>query len=229
MRGRVVLLLLGLSSGFGLPAIADVNHALGLSVVQVIAYPASGKVLFGSGVVVGADRVATNCHVTRYARAIVVSKGALRHAVASQQADPARDLCLLETPGMQIPAAHLGAAANLVVGEPLYLYGYPRALGIAFSKGRVEALHPYEGSLIIETSADFTLGASGGGMFDDKGQLVGLATFLTAGHAGHYYAIPVDWISALTKASARKIEPLGGVSFWENTPSLPAFLKAPGR
>jgi S1-C subfamily serine protease len=207
--------------------LAEVDHLLSLSVVQIHAYPEGGPLFFGSGVVVGADKVATNCHVTRRAQAIFVAKGPMRVRVSEQQADPRHDLCLLSVPGLSVPQAQIGSAEQLSVGQTLYFYGFPRAIGMSFSQGRVEALHPFDGSLVIETSADFAQGASGGGIFNDSGRLIGLATFLTAGKAGRNYAIPADWIPALAGTAASKVAPLRGSSFWEDVSGLPNFLKLP--
>lgn len=229
MRQLVLFgLLLGgdLSSG---TSQADADHTLSLSVVQIQAYAGPGKMFYGSGVVVSPDRVATNCHVTRAAVRVMVAKGPVSYPAVSQQADTRHDLCLLTTPGIPFPTASLGRTEQLAIGQPLYFYGYPRAVGISFSEGQVRALHPFEGSRIIETSANFTLGASGGGIFSANGKLVGLATFLSPGHAGSYYAIPSDWIPALSAMKTHKIEPLQGLSFWEDTAALPAFLRAPPR
>jgi S1-C subfamily serine protease len=225
MRGFLVFgALVGLcgQSGAGW---AEVNHAVSLSVVQIRAYPGSGKTAFGSGVVIGANQVVTNCHVTRYAHRIVVAKGAAQHSAISQKADPRHDLCLLTAAEMAFPTARIGTSRQLKVGEPLYFYGYPRGLGLSFSQGEVEALHPFEGGRVIETSASFTLGGSGGGLFDDQGELVGLATFLSAGRSGRHYAIPSEWISSVSARASRRIEPFSGQSFWEDPGALPGFLK----
>lgn len=208
---------------------ADIDHTMSLSVVQIRAYPGPGKMFFGSGVVIGPDQVATNCHVTRLARKVTVSKGPIQFAAISQQADPRRDICLLNAPGVPFPKAEMGTAGQLSVGQTLYFYGYPRGIGIAFSQGHVEALHPFLDSRVIETSADFTLGGSGGGVFDERGKLVGLATFLSSGHAGAYYAIPSDWIMPVASRESHKIEPFSGLTFWEDVAALPAFLKRPGQ
>jgi len=226
----VASLALGLLWGY---AFGEVNHALSLSVVQVHAFPEGGKILLGSGVVIGPGRVATNCHITQRAKTVVISKGAVRYEAASQRADINRDLCIVDAPAMEapsakLPVAKLGQASRLSVGEPLYLYGFPRAIGIAFSQGQVQSLHPYQSSLIIETSADFSEGASGGGIFNNNGELIGLATFFSAGYERHYYAIPSDWIGDLVKAAPRKIEPIAGIPFWQDIERLPAFLRRPG-
>jgi S1-C subfamily serine protease len=208
-----------------LASAAEVNHTLALSVVQVQAYPRDGKAFVGSGVVVDYDRVATNCHITRHADTIVVGKGALRYRAANQRADLKHDLCILEAPGMSLPVASLGTASVLSVGEPIYMYGYPRAIGIAFAEGRVERLHPYDGALIIETNAGFVQGASGSGIFDQDGRLVGLATFFSADGKNGHFAIPADWIPQLMATTPQPIKPLSGMLFWEDTAALPDFLR----
>ncbi len=213
---------------FPLGAGAEVDHGVSLSVVQIRGYREEGRVFYGSGVVVGPNRVATNCHVTRSAIRVVVNKGPLSYQAASQQADTRRDLCLLAVPGIPFPVANLGQSEKLAVGQPLYFYGYPHGIGISFSEAHVQALHPFEGSRVIETTADFTFGGSGGGMFDGAGRLVGLATFLSAGQS-HGYAIPSDWISSLDSLEPRGIEPLPGLTFWEDVAALPGFLRPPGR
>lgn len=206
---------------------AEVDHRLGLSVVQIHAYGGDARTFFGSGVVVGPDRVVTNCHVTRTAKAVVIAKGGMRFPASSQRADALHDLCLLEAPGLAVPSARLGSASALHVGDTVYFYGFPRAIGMAFSQGRVEALHPFEGAQIIETSADFTSGASGGAIFDDGGRLTGLATFLPSGHSTHTFAIPIDWLQRVEQLVAQPVAPFNGASFWENPAGLPALLRVP--
>lgn len=209
-------------------ALAELDHAVSLSVVQIRAYAPTGRMFLGSGVVVGAERVATNCHVTRDAERILVSKGALGYAATSQRADTRHDLCLLAVPGIAVPTVKLGQAGALSVGQPLRFYGYPRGIGIAFAEARVRALHAFEGGRVIETTADFTFGGSGGGLFDEQGRLVGLATFLSAAQS-QGYAIPADWIATLESGPANRIGPLQGVAFWEDKAGLPGFLKPPGQ
>lgn len=207
---------------------AEVDHRAAVSVVQIRAAPGTGRVFFGSGVVVGPERVATNCHVTRDALKIVASHNGLAYLATGQRADTRRDLCLLTVPGLRLPAARLGQSARLAIGQPLYFYGYPRGLGISFSAAKVRALHPFAGGRVIETTADFTFGGSGGGLFDGGGRLVGLATFLSKRQT-QGYAIPADWIATLEKSKAQRVGPLSGLTFWEDVAALPAFLKTPGR
>ena len=60
--------------------------------------------------------------------------------------------------------------------------------------GRVQALHSFDGGRVIESDTAFTSGASGGGLFDATGKLVGLLTFRSKARGGSYYSLPVGWI-----------------------------------
>ncbi len=208
-------------------ALAEIDHSVARSVVQIRGRDPQGTLYYGSGVVIGMDQVVTNCHVVRAGGHIGVFRGAEGLVVRGERADVLHDLCILEVPGLTAPPARKGSLSQLKAGQPLYFYGYPRALGMSFSAGSVRRLHPFGGSRIIETSAFFTLGGSGGGVFDARGRLVGLATFMAPGHSGAYFAIPSEWVKGAQALDMRPIEPLQGQSFWEDVAHLPAFLKRP--
>ena len=211
------------------PAVrAEPDHSVAQSVVQIRGVDPQGRMYFGSGVVIGTGTVVTNCHVVRGGGRVGVFRGGEGYAVNGERVDVHRDLCILDVPGLGGPQAGLARLSQLKTGQPLAFYGYPRALGMSFSEGTLRQLHPFGGSRVLETSAFFTLGGSGGGLFDRRGRLVGLATFLAPGHSGRYYAIPADWIAMVKKHAPTAIMPLQGRSFWEEPTRLPDFLKRPG-
>ena len=194
-------------------------------VVQIRGIAPDGRYYFGSGVAVAKDHVATNCHVVRSGGRVAVFRGGEAYSVSRQQVDVVHDICVLEVPGLPVKAATLQSLQHLKVGQALAFYGYPRALGLSFSEGQIRRLRAIAGVQLIETSAFFTLGGSGGGLFDRRGRLVGLATFLAPGHAGGYFAVPVDWVMRALKASYQAIEPLEGLSFWESQQGVGSRLK----
>jgi hypothetical protein len=116
-----------------LTAATEISLSPPHSVVQIQAFPTQNKVFLGSGVVIGPQQVATNCHVTRHTRTIFIIKGALHCLVQSQQADIQKDLCLLSTSSLPFPPTRLGRTIRLRIGQALHLYGYPRAMGMALS------------------------------------------------------------------------------------------------
>jgi hypothetical protein len=199
------------------------------SVVKIEAIDAAGRFQLGSGVIVAEGRVATNCHVTRRAQRINVMQGGVRWAVVAQASDTPRDLCLLRVPRMEGGrVAPIARASRLKVGQPLLAIGYTGGIQ-QVSEGEVVALHPHAGSKIIRSSNWFNSGASGGGLFDADGALVGILTFRLRGGAAHYFAAPADWLREGLDAQDRfdEVKPLAGETFWERqSGEQPYFLQA---
>ena len=75
------------------------------------------------------------------------------------------------------------------------------------------------------SSAKFRLGASGSGLFDMNGNLVGINTFKTTGY-GSYYTMPIDWLKSLRKKERQKYFLIKGKALWEEDENKkPFFLK----
>ena len=198
MKRLLVLVLWALSTA---PTWAEMDRALlmGLSasVLKIEATRVQGGFSLGSGVVVGAERVVTNCHVTHDALKIVVLRGGVRWLADSQLSDVAHDLCLLRVPGLQASPVALGRADRLEPGQPVTALGYTGGLTLQNSPGEVLALHRFDGSRVIRSSNWFSSGASGGGLFDEDLRLVGVLTFRLRGGEAHYFAAPAEWVGAM--------------------------------
>ncbi len=168
--------------------------AVSASVVRVEADRAQGGLSVGSGVTVAPSIVVTNCHVTRNAATIRISGGGSLWAVTGQYADGAHDLCFLRAPAWSGRPARLGGQESLQLGQAVAAIGFTGGTGKTLRFGRVQALHSLDGGSVIESDTAFTSGASGGGLFDASGALVGLLTFRMRGSSGSYYSLPVRWI-----------------------------------
>lgn len=219
------------------PAFAALDQAayvsLAASVLRVEAPRPRGGYAFGSAVAVAPDKVVTNCHVTREAQQIHVLRAGLRWPVQWQASDLTRDLCLLQVPGLEARPVALGQAATLAIGQQVTALGYTGGLGIQNSAGEVVQLHRHDGAQVIQSTNWFSSGASGGGLFDDEGRLVGILTFRLRGGESHYYAAPAEWVAQLLsetqRGSFRKVMPLDSqpLPYWQAGPSAqPRFLKA---
>lgn len=199
------------------------------SIVKIEAVDAAGRFQLGSGVIVGEGKVATNCHVTRRAQRVHVVQGGVRWGAFAQASDMRRDLCVLRVPRLEGGrVAPIAQASQLRVGQPLVAIGYTGGVQ-QVSEGEVVALHPYAGNKIIRSSNWFNSGASGGGLFDADGALVGILTFRLRGGVAHYFSAPADWLQEGLDAEDRYAEvgPLSGESFWElQAEAQPYFLRA---
>lgn len=159
----------------------------------------------GSGVVVGATEVVTNCHVLAKAKRVAVRREKESLDAKLTLWDVKRDLCQLTVTGLKAPAVALGDASRIVVGQNVFAIGNPKGLDLTMSAGLVSSLRRNDAGqlVLIQTSAAISSGSSGGGLFDDEGRLIGLTTLQATGDAQNLnFAIPVDWVRELPQRHA---------------------------
>ncbi len=187
------------------------------SVVMVRGYNATGGLAYGSGVVVGDNKVITNCHVLRATKQPWVSRGEDAYLIAAVKADAWHDLCLVTTNYMPFKPAIIGNSVDLKRGQEIAAIGHSNGVPTPLtSYGAVKALYDADEGKIIRSSANFSLGASGSGLFDMDGKLVGINTFKTAGRGGSiHYALPIEWLAQLEKQPEMTTFPISGKALWE--------------
>lgn len=207
--------------------------ALSASVLRIEAPRSHGGYALGSAVIIGKDRVVTNCHVTRDAVEIFVVRGGARWTAEAQSADVARDLCVLRVPGLRGQAVRMAPTSGLGVGQSVTALGFTGGMGMQNSTGEVVALHRHDGSRVIQTNNWFSSGASGGGLFDDEARLIGILTFRLRGGEAHYFAAPADWLREMLEEPSRfpfkAVSPLprDGLPYWQQRwTEQPQFLRA---
>jgi S1-C subfamily serine protease len=236
LRARYPVAVLCLLLGLGAPgaradalAMRAVLQKLAPSVVRIeAARGKTGRNGMGSGVVIAPDRVATNCHVVRDAVSVTVSSNAQRWEATARQAHPQHDVCILTVPGLGLPAVELGASRSVEAGNSVMALGYSGGFGLSPSAGVITALHAFDGAFVVQSDAGFSSGASGGGLFDESGRLLGLLTFRLPARGAYFFSVPVEWLELAAAAEATAIVQLvGAATFWEAQPGeLPYFLRA---
>ena len=96
--------------------------------------------------------------------------------------DPAKDRCLLEVADAKlVPVAGVRPYVDLKVGESVYTLGTPSGLDLTLGNGILSALREDEGMRYVQTTAPISPGSSGGGLFDARGNLVGITTLVFVG------------------------------------------------
>jgi serine protease Do len=177
------------------------------SVVMIRGYNTNGGMAYGSGVVVGDNKVITNCHVLRQTKKPWVSHGEESYSIISVKADAWHDLCVVTTFTMPFKAAKIGKSSDLKRGQEVAGIGHSNGVPAPLtSNGSVKALYAEKPAdsdktgnsekpgKVIRTTAKFLMGASGSGLFDMDGNLVGINTFKTKGSGGSiHYALPIEW------------------------------------
>lgn len=154
-------------------------------------------VAIGSGVAVASDQVVTNKHVIEGGVALTVKQGSRTWPAAVTYLDPDHDLCRLTVEGLKAPAVSVRLSSVLSVGERVYSIGAPEGLELTISEGLISGLRDFEQVRLIQTSAAISHGSSGGGLFDARGELVGITTFFLEEGQNLNFALPGEWVRAL--------------------------------
>jgi S1-C subfamily serine protease len=133
----------------------------------------------GSAVAISPKEAITNCHVLAGAKSIVLANAATKYRAEIISADPQKDRCYLRVlDGELEPVPGFRDYATLAVGEVVFTIGSPKGLINTLSNGLLSGLRKSDDNdEYIQISAPVSEGSSGGGVFDDCGNLIGVITF----------------------------------------------------
>ncbi len=170
------------------------------AVVVVVAVDGKGNPIgMGSGfLVTGNGAIVTNYHVISTAAAVKVRSGLkIIDVEGLLHVDTENDLAILKIGGTNHPKVRLGDARKLSVGEKLYAIGSPQGLENTISEGILSGLRKIDGArTLLQMTAPISPGSSGGPVFNSRGEVVGIATFLIADTQNLNFALPVYLIEA---------------------------------
>lgn len=155
----------------------------------------------GSGFIVSSDGVIlTNAHVVKGAKEVTVKLTDRREFKAKVLgSDPQTDVAVIKIEAKNLPVVKVGDVSKLQVGEPVLAIGSPYGLentatsGIVSAKGR--SLPDDTSVPFIQTDVAVNPGNSGGPLFNDRGEVVGINSQIyskTGGFQGLSFAIPID-------------------------------------
>lgn len=203
---------------------------LGAAVFRLSARDGTGKAKVGSAVVVAPGKLLTACHVIREAESIQVHRGDARLTAKPEFVDIEHDLCLLSAPDLleSVPA-EIAMPGDLKLGDEVLAVGYPRGGKLAVSKGRLKALHRYGAVRVLQVSAPFGQGQSGGALFDSTGRLVGITAFKTVSGGDFHFALAFDGFNekVLSRRATVADSASHKTAFWERARhAQPLFLRA---
>jgi len=215
MKKLFVLLCLSIiSSAQALPTDALLQKVT-QHVVKIHVSLSNGNAGTGSGVVIAKDRVVTNCHVIANATSIKVTADGKTYQVSGIVPDWRHDLCLVVVAEMTLPIATIGSSNNLQYEQSVFAIGYPNlSLSPLSTSGHIKGLFSMDDSVIIRATSTFKLGESGGGVFDDAGNLVGVITLKSPGKDAYYYNMPVEWVQALMDKPVLAVNTKAESAFW---------------
>ncbi|MBZ0271200.1 trypsin-like peptidase domain-containing protein [bacterium] len=114
--------------------------------------------------------------------------------------EPARDLAVLKVDAERpLPAARLGASAEIMIGETVIAIGSPYGLSNSVTTGVISSVGRTvrtEGDRVyldfIQTDASINPGNSGGPLLNLDGEVIGINTAVHGRAQGIGFAIPID-------------------------------------
>jgi Flp pilus assembly protein TadD len=171
----------------------------GPSVVVVVAIDREGRSISqGSGFIVREDgAVVTNYHVISRATDIKIKIGPkVLDVEGVLYVDLENDLAILKVEGKDFPPVRVGNADNLLIGEKVYVIGSPQGLENTISEGILSGIREIgPRGKILQMTAPISPGSSGGPVFNAKGEVIGVATFLIEENQNLNFALPIDLIT----------------------------------
>lgn len=155
----------------------------------------------GSGFIISSDGIIlTNAHVVQGAKEVTVKLTDRREYRAKVLgADPQTDVAVIKIDAKNLPVVKIGDVNQLQVGEWVLAIGSPYGLentataGIVSAKGR--SLPDDTSVPFIQTDVAVNPGNSGGPLFNDRGEVVGINSQIysrTGGFQGLSFSIPID-------------------------------------
>jgi len=191
------------------------------SIVRVMIMGADGNPGLGTGFVVADDgRIATNLHVIQDAvQASVVTMDGTTYSVEQVVVvDETRDLAIVRVALPKTPALRFGDSDKVAAGDPVYAIGNPLGADYTISDGLISAVRSLDESLtVLQISAPISQGSSGGPLLNQFGEVIGVATFLTAGQNLNF-GIPSNYLQPMLNQG-------GGMAFAEFVRSNAARAK----
>ena len=157
----------------------------------------------GSGVIISSDGYILTCnHVVSGASAVTVQlNDGTEYSASLVGTDSTSDLAVLKVDATDLTYVKQGCSADLVLGERVIAIGNPLGtLGGSVTSGIISAternITTSDGTVmtLIQTDTAINSGNSGGGLFNMRGELIGIvnAKYADSGIEGLAFAIPVD-------------------------------------
>ncbi len=200
---------------------------------QAVEAKGSGFIISSSGIVV------TNNHVVKDAKTVSVTlSNGVSYPATVLGTDPRTDLAVLKIHvDHPLPYVEIGDSTNVKPGEWVVALGNPFGLGGTVTAGIVSALGrdigdgPYD--KFIQIDAPINEGNSGGPLFDQQGQVIGINTAIlspTGGSVGIGFAIPSNMVKRVVTqliSSGKVVRGYLGVSAQQITPQMASAMGLP--
>jgi serine protease Do len=182
------------------------SQALAAADILRQASSASGKLVIvemsgrstplGIAVAIEPNAMITTCHGIQAGGKLVVVAGTEVYAADLAITDETFGLCKLSVAGMNAKPFPI-ATDEPRAGDRIFAVGMNAAGQLAATEGTIKRLVASANGTVLELSVPIAPTASGGGVFDPYGRLVGIATTPHTYGADLHVALPASWIAQI--------------------------------
>jgi len=177
------------------PAVVDTTQLykrLTPSVYMLVAWSNEKEGTSGSAVAVTKSLALTTCHVLGKHLYSELRTKNHRIKISIDYRNDESDVCILKDRSASLnPVIGVRLHDATIIGERVYSVGSPDGFFNTFTEGLLSGKRRVKGRQLLQFSAPITGGASGGGIFDKNGKLLGIIkSGMQEGNIN--FAIPID-------------------------------------
>ncbi|HMQ01923.1 MAG TPA: serine protease [Candidatus Doudnabacteria bacterium] len=113
-----------------------------------------------------------------------------------------KDVAIIKIQHPATPFLSLNTTSKGSAGQQIYIIGFPQSaelssadlLSKSMTQGTISSVRNFEGIEVYQTDAKINQGSSGSPMINDKGEVIGIVSFLTIGGIGDGFgfAVPIE-------------------------------------
>ena len=178
-------------------AAADILKQASAASGKLVSVEMSGRSApVGIAVAIEPNAMITTCHGIQAGGKLVVVAGAETFAADLAITDETLDLCRLSVAGMNAKPFAI-ATEEPRAGDKIIAVGMNAKGELAATEGTIKQLIASPNGKVLEISVPIAATASGGGVFDEYGKLVGIATTPHKYGANLHVALPTSWIAQI--------------------------------
>src|SRR5215475_9995805 len=150
----------------------------------------------GSGFIVTPQgAVVTNLHVVQGAASLRVKlPGGDAYKTSDLiDVDEAKDIAVVKIKGFKLPVVRLGDSDKAENGEAIVAISSPEGLVNSISTGVISGVRRFDTHRVFQITAPISNGSSGGALFNSRGEVIGIITFLFKSGQNINFAVPINY------------------------------------
>ena len=166
-------------------------------VAMIISYKDGVPYTQGSGFFINKNTMVTNYHCVAGTEKLefkIAGNEEVYQGAKVVKASPLHDLAIIKT-RQDFPYVKIDSLGKEKVGAKIYAIGNPRGLEGTISDGILSGKRDNEGVEYLQITAPISPGNSGGPVLNEKGVVIGVATFTYKNSQNLNFAMPVSYIN----------------------------------